>query len=95
MPLSVSVPAPILISPPPVPPPAPPSSIVPLTVVEVLLPPTVKTFWPSWKRPAPAMAPAVIRWSKAGPDVPEKSTQPPASVTSEALPAVLQPQNSV
>jgi hypothetical protein len=51
---SVSVPAPIFTSDAPEPPNKPPSSIVPLTVVERLLPPTVSWLEPSSYAPAPS-----------------------------------------
>jgi hypothetical protein len=82
------VPLPTFTSEPPLPPNAPPSWIVPLTVVERLLRPTVSWFWPSRNVPAPAIEPAVTWLVPAGPDVPEKSTMPPALAMSCALPPV-------
>ena len=83
------MPVPAFTSEPPVPPDAPPSWIVPLTVVDRLLLPTVSWLWPRRNVPAPAIEPAVIWLSPAGPDVPEKSTMPPALAVSCALPPVL------
>jgi hypothetical protein len=85
LPVSVSVPAPSFTRLPP----APPSWIDPLTVVERLLPPIVSSLEPNEYVPAPSIEPAVILPSPAGPEVPEKSTVPPALVMKRALPPLL------
>src|SRR5438132_2940906 len=79
-PVSVSVPVPTFTREARLPPELPPSWIVPLTVVERLLPPTVSWLEPSEYVPAPAIEPAVIWLFPAGPEVPEKSTVPNALV---------------
>src|SRR5579864_8312639 len=60
MPDSVSVPAPVLVSEPPVPPLRPPSLRTPENVVERSLPPTVRVFAPRKIVPAPSIEPAVV-----------------------------------
>src|SRR5262245_50948700 len=67
-------------------PPAPPSWIEPLSVVERSLKPTVSSFDPIEYVPAPSIEPAVILPLLSGPEVPEKSTVPPALVMKRALP---------
>src|SRR6266851_1384418 len=94
-PVSVSVPVPTFTREARLPPELPPSWIVPLTVVERLLPPTVSWLEPSEYVPAPAIEPAVIWLFPAGPEVPEKSTVPDALVMNWALPPVLLPKNWV
>src|SRR5262249_21247041 len=68
---------------------APPSWIEPLSVVERSLLPTVSSFDPIEYVPAPSIEPAVILPLLSGPDVPEKSTVPPALVMKRALPPLL------
>ena len=48
-PASVIVPVPVLVNEPPVPPPEPPSAMIPVTLVERLLPPTVSSLAPRLK----------------------------------------------
>jgi hypothetical protein len=84
VPVSVSVPAPVLVNEP-----LPLSWIEPLTVVERLLLPTMSRFVPSWFVPAPSIEPAEMLPSPSGPEEPEKSTVPPALVMKRALPPSL------
>ena len=91
VPVSVSVPAPVLVNEPLL----PPSWIEPLTVVERLLPPTMSRFVPSLYVPASSIEPAVMLPSPSGPELPEKSTVPPALVTKRALPPLLLAVNCV
>src|SRR5580704_586858 len=93
MPVSVSVPVPVLTSEPPVPPPAPPSAITPLTVVDVLSLPTVKVLAPREKVPAPAIEPAESWLLAFGPVLCEKSIVLPALFMNAALPPVLFAKN--
>ncbi|MGY4595131.1 hypothetical protein ACVWXL_002877 [Bradyrhizobium sp. GM22.5] len=83
MPDSVSMPVPVLTSAPPIP------SIVPATVVDWLLPPTVIVFVPKLNVPVPLIEPAVV---PADVRV-EKSTTPPAKVLRVALPPLLVSKN--
>src|SRR5262249_34315121 len=85
VPVSVSVPAPVLVNEPLL----PPSWIEPLTVVERLLLPTMSRFVPSLYVPAPSIEPAEMLPSPSGPELPEKSTIPPALVMNRALPPSL------
>src|SRR5262249_46510771 len=85
LPVSVSVPLPSFTRLPP----APPSWIEQLSVVERSLKPTVSSFDPIEYVPAPSIEPAVILPLLNGPDVPEKSTVPPALVMKRALPPLL------
>src|SRR5215831_1423641 len=91
LPVSVSVPLPSFTRLPP----APPSWIEPLSVVERSLLPTVSSFDPIEYVPAPSIEPAVILPLLSGPDVPEKSTVPPALVMKRALPPLLLAANCV
>ncbi len=52
-------------------------AITPLTSVDRLLPPTVSSLAPNWKRPAPAIDPTVSLLSPAGPVLGEKSARAP------------------
>src|SRR5262245_40046371 len=69
--------------------------MTPLTVVLRLLLPTVSWFEPRKKLPAPAIEPALILPSLAGPAVLEKSTVPPALAMNCALPPLLLSLNCV
>src|SRR5262249_61190122 len=84
VPVSVSVRAPVLVNEP-----LPLSWIEPLTVVERLLLPTMSRFVPSLYVPAPSIEPAEMLPSPSGPEVPEKSTVPPALVMKRAFPPLL------
>src|SRR5215831_3367484 len=91
LPVSVSVPLPSFTRLPP----APPSWIEPLSVVERSLLPTVSSFDPIEYVPAPSIEPAVILPLLSGPEVPEKSTVPPALAMNRALPPLLLAANCV
>jgi len=98
----VRVPVPTLTSEPPTPPNSPPSWMVPLTVVERLLDPTVSCEEPRKYVPAPAIEPAVIGTlgrpsSEPSGKVPrpDMSKTPFALVMNSALPPVLLPKNLV
>jgi hypothetical protein len=60
VPVSVSLPVPVLTSDPPVPSPMPPSRITPEKVVERLLPPTVRVSAPRRTLPPPSIDPGVV-----------------------------------
>ena len=61
--------------------------MIPLTVVERPLPPTVSSFEPRANTPAPSNEPAVVPADVR----PEKSTTLPALTISRALPPLLVP----
>ena len=85
---SFIVPLPVLISEAPVPPPMPPSAMIPVTLVERLLPPTVSSLTPRLKVPPPPIEPALSLLSPAGPTEKLKSVLPEAPLAMAALPAV-------